>query len=289
MDEKLKIKQEKLIEMVSGFGEEYLDEELTHLCVKLVEKLGRKREVPFKRGKLENWASGIVYAIAQLNFVFDDSFEPYASADDICNYFGTKKSTAANKARDLRKLLHLNLGNKEFSTDLILSLDLSNLGGDLSQVKTLEGAMANSTIRSAANLLRETFKQKQSIYDVENDKIRKIIRDIFDSDGEFVDEALIDDLAYELSTATFISPACGAGLLMLSSENGGVLIPAFTSMNEYNLEFEGGHIGPVSWKFIEILNYLDNDNFEGMVINPHVDDFFVSLTIIHHALINLQI
>lgn len=239
------------------FGEEYLDEELTNLCVKLVNKLGRKVEVPFKRGKLENWASGIVYTIAQLNFVFDDSFEPYASVDDICNYFGTKKSTAANKARDLRGLLHLNLGNKEFSTDLILSLDLSNLGGDLSQIKTLEGAMRMSTIRSAGNLVRETFRQRPSIHDIENNKIRKIIRDIFDSDGEFIDEVLIDDLAYELCRATFISPACGAGLLMLGSENGGVLIPAFTSMDEYNLEFEGGNIGPVSWKFIEILNYLD--------------------------------
>jgi len=76
-------RQEKLIEMVKGFSDEYLDEEYKKLNIKLVEKLERKHDVPFKRGKLENWAGGIVYTIGQLNFLFDDSFHPYATPDDI--------------------------------------------------------------------------------------------------------------------------------------------------------------------------------------------------------------
>ena len=154
MDEKIKLKQEKLIEMVSGFGEKYLDEELTQLSVKLVEKMGRKREVPFKRGNLDNWASGVIYTIAQLNFLFDASSQFHISADDICNYFGTKKSTARNKATDIRNLLNLNLGNKEFSAQSISGLNLSNVG-NLNQIKTLKGASR----RSRLNDLRELERQ----------------------------------------------------------------------------------------------------------------------------------
>ena len=140
-------RKDELIKMVSDFSEDFLDDEFKKLNVKLVEKLSRKREVPFKRGKLENWASGIVYAIGQINFLFDDSFTPFATPDDICNFFGVKKSTASNKARDIRKLFSLKLGNKEFSTEIVLESDISRLGGDLTQIKTLEGAQRTSILR----------------------------------------------------------------------------------------------------------------------------------------------
>lgn len=119
--EEIKVKEEKLIEMTTSFCREKLDEEYEEVCIKLIRKMGRKRDVPFKRGKLENWASGIIYALGQINFLFDKSFEPYASADDICNFYGTKKSTASNKARDIRKMFNLVPFDEEFSTDYIHS------------------------------------------------------------------------------------------------------------------------------------------------------------------------
>ena len=61
-DEKTKIRQEKIIELVSSFCDEKLDEEYKELSIKLVEKLGRKHDVPFKRGKVEIWASAIIYS-----------------------------------------------------------------------------------------------------------------------------------------------------------------------------------------------------------------------------------
>ena len=77
-------KEEKLIGLVSSFCDEKLDAEYKMLSIRLVQKLGRKRDVPFKRGKLEIWASGVIYALGQINFLFDKSFEPYSSADEIC-------------------------------------------------------------------------------------------------------------------------------------------------------------------------------------------------------------
>ena len=65
----------------------FCDDEYKELSIKMVKKLGRKHNVPFKRGKLENWAGGIIYALAQINFLFDKSFELYLSADDICKGF----------------------------------------------------------------------------------------------------------------------------------------------------------------------------------------------------------
>ena len=147
-------RQKMLIEMVKGFSDEYLDEEYKKLNIRLVEKLGRKQDVPFKRGKLENWAGGIVYTIGQLNFLFDDSFHPYATPDDISSYFGIKKKTAANKARDIRKLLNLKLGDEEFSTELVLESDVSRMGGDLSQVKTLQGAQTYSRLRHIGDMMK---------------------------------------------------------------------------------------------------------------------------------------
>ncbi len=115
--EEIKAKEKQLLMMVGDFTRDNIDEEYTELCSNLVKKLGRKHDVPFKRGKLEIWASAVVYAIGQINFLFDNSFEPYLTPDDICNYFKTKKSTVSSKARTIREILKLGHFDKEFSTE----------------------------------------------------------------------------------------------------------------------------------------------------------------------------
>jgi len=157
-DEKIKAKEKELINLVSGFCDAELDEEYKDLSIKLVEKLGRKHEVPFKRGKLENWASGIIYALGQINFLFDDSFDPYATPDDICGFFKTKKSTASNKARDIRRMLNLKPFDKEFSTSYVKSSPAFSLGfkgrGDFSQMKSLNGSSNMAMLQATGDILR---------------------------------------------------------------------------------------------------------------------------------------
>lgn len=145
-------KQKQLVDLVRGFCSEKLDGECEALCVKLVEKMGRKHEVPFKRGKLEIWASGVVYAICQINFIFDESFEPATTPDEICQHFKTKKSTASNKARDIRKLLNIQVGDKEFSTERVLTSNVR--GTELGQVKSLQGAETMNTLKDIASMIR---------------------------------------------------------------------------------------------------------------------------------------
>ena len=80
----------------ADFSNQKLDEELRQLCENLVLKLGRKREVPFIRGKIEIWAAAVVHLIASLNFLFDKSTENYISIADICKFFDVKSSSMTN-------------------------------------------------------------------------------------------------------------------------------------------------------------------------------------------------
>jgi hypothetical protein len=93
-----------------------VNEEYKQLCAKLIQKMARKRNVPFLSGRIEIWAAAVVYAIGSINFLFDRSFEPYATPDDISNYFGTSKSTVGQKAKVIRDMFKLGYWDEEFST-----------------------------------------------------------------------------------------------------------------------------------------------------------------------------
>jgi hypothetical protein len=109
-------KMHELIKMTTGFCETYLDTDYKQLCEELIEKMSRKRNIPFLSGRVAIWAAAIVYAIGSINFLFDKTFKPYAMAEDICRYFGTTKSTTSQKAKVIRDMFGLNYWDKEFST-----------------------------------------------------------------------------------------------------------------------------------------------------------------------------
>jgi hypothetical protein len=97
-------------ELVLSFCEEHLDDELYGYALELCYMLGRKRKISITRGKKEIWAASIIYVIARLNFLFDPENEFFLSADTICDFFGTKKSTVGNKATQIEKACNLGLG-----------------------------------------------------------------------------------------------------------------------------------------------------------------------------------
>jgi hypothetical protein len=55
-----------------------------------------------------------VYLIARLNFLFDPENEVFLTADSICEFFGTKKSTVGNKATQIEKACDLEFGAEGF-------------------------------------------------------------------------------------------------------------------------------------------------------------------------------
>lgn len=114
--EEIKNKEKKLLELTSSFCSQKLDNDYYQLCEKLILKLGRKRDVPFKSGKIEIWAAAIIHAIGSINFLFDKSFEPYLTAEQISEYFGTKKATVSNKARQIKDMFKMGYYDSDFST-----------------------------------------------------------------------------------------------------------------------------------------------------------------------------
>src|SRR5258705_11409292 len=87
---------------------EHLNEEYAQLSRQMAAALSRKRPSPLVSGKPESWACGIVYALAQANFLFDRSQTPYVSAQELAALFGVSQQTAGNKAKQIRDLLKIN-------------------------------------------------------------------------------------------------------------------------------------------------------------------------------------
>jgi hypothetical protein len=111
---------QELIRLTGQFCDEHLDEEYKELAEKLILTMKRKRPAPFLRGRANTWAAAIIYALGQINFLFDKSFEPYVAAGDIPLLFGVSQSTVGTKAKQIRDTFGLGHWHPEFSTQRML-------------------------------------------------------------------------------------------------------------------------------------------------------------------------
>lgn len=109
-------------EMIRAFGRKKLNDMYTDLALKLCEKISRMRKLSIQRGRQEIWAAAIVYAVARINFLFDPTNEVYFTADEICDFFGTKKSTVGNKVGQIQKTCDVWIGDPEFSNPEIAEM-----------------------------------------------------------------------------------------------------------------------------------------------------------------------
>ncbi|HZP80702.1 MAG TPA: DUF6398 domain-containing protein [Chthonomonadaceae bacterium] len=109
-------RKQQLLDLTGAFCDARLNADYKRLCKKLIDRMARKRPPPFLRGKPEIWAAGIVHALGSMNFLFDKSFKPYASATDIAAYFGVAPGSAAQKASAIRDMFKLDFFNTEYLT-----------------------------------------------------------------------------------------------------------------------------------------------------------------------------
>lgn len=96
-----------LIALSDAYCSERLNDECAALCRKAAAALARKRPSPLVGGKLNTWACAIVYAVCQVNFLFDKSENPHTTADELSYAFDIARSTAGNKAKEVRDLLKM--------------------------------------------------------------------------------------------------------------------------------------------------------------------------------------
>ena len=112
---KMKDKFEAIIALTDGVCLNHLNEEYAELSRKMAAALSRKQPSPFETGRVKSWAAGIVYALGQVNFLFDPSQTPHLSASELSALFEVSPSTASSKSRAIFKMMNLMRLDPEWS------------------------------------------------------------------------------------------------------------------------------------------------------------------------------
>lgn len=101
-----------------------LNEEYAQLARKAAEVLSRKRPSPLLGGRAPGWACGIVYALGQVNFLFDKSTQPCLSSGELAGLFGVSAATAAGKAKEVRTILKTRMMDPEWTLPSMMDQNL---------------------------------------------------------------------------------------------------------------------------------------------------------------------
>ena len=132
-----------------------LDCEYAELGRELVARLARKRPSPLARGDVRIWAAGALYALGQINFLFDRSQQPHLTADRLAGELGVVKTTMANKATAIRRTLELGyyepgLTRQSLNDDPPLALMILALPAAFRAAERRGGLIADVQARRAA-------------------------------------------------------------------------------------------------------------------------------------------
>jgi len=166
-------RKNQIINLIRAFCSQYLDDEYFELSVRLLDKLGRKRAVPFMSGRIEIWAAAIIHALGTINFLFDKSFKPYVTIDEINEFFGTNKSSTGSKSKLIRDLLNLGYFNDEFSTKRIRE------NNPFDKLMMVDGFIVSKNIESNVPLLKTEIKETSAKKEVKPGPIDPSQFDLF--------------------------------------------------------------------------------------------------------------
>ncbi|MBF0588179.1 MAG: hypothetical protein HQL53_03540 [Magnetococcales bacterium] len=97
---------EKVIDITDAFCAAHLTADYADLARAMTAALCRKRPSPVLKGRPKSWAAGVVYALGQINFLWDPTFEPHMTAKELCSKIGVSQGTASGKAREISQALN---------------------------------------------------------------------------------------------------------------------------------------------------------------------------------------
>ena len=98
---------EQLIALTARFCAEHLDDEYGALCAKLIRRLARKRPSLLETGQTRVWVGAVLYAVGDVNFLFDPAQHPHMKFDELSRVTGVSKSALSTKARLIMNLLRI--------------------------------------------------------------------------------------------------------------------------------------------------------------------------------------
>lgn len=107
--ELLKQRKQELIRLTNQFCNDKLDEEHKELTEKLIDKLFDNTSRPFESVNVKQWAAGIIYAIGTANLLFDETFEPFISENELNDYFEADTDMTFRNASFINEQLNLDI------------------------------------------------------------------------------------------------------------------------------------------------------------------------------------
>ncbi len=111
----LQARYDEITALTDRFCDEQLNNEYRDLSRQMAAALARKKPSPLLSGKANLWAAAIVYALGQVNFLFDRAEEPHLTPEDIGAGFGVSKRAAGDKARQIRDLLRISVWDPKWT------------------------------------------------------------------------------------------------------------------------------------------------------------------------------
>ena len=98
---------EAVAALITQFGQQHLDAELTGFALELWKRLCRRHAPDCVRGKPAVWAASVIHVIARMNFLFDRGQPVHLSFDLVCDFFQANKTTIGSKATGIERTLRL--------------------------------------------------------------------------------------------------------------------------------------------------------------------------------------
>jgi hypothetical protein len=105
----LRDRAQQILDITDAACREHLDEEYGLITRRLVARLARKRPSPIVRGDARIWAAGAIYAVGQVNFLFDRTQTPHLTAKQLAEALGVVQTTMANKAGIINRALDIGI------------------------------------------------------------------------------------------------------------------------------------------------------------------------------------
>ncbi|HEU4454260.1 MAG TPA: DUF6398 domain-containing protein [Longimicrobium sp.] len=105
---------DQIVALTEPFCAEHLDADYAELAREMAAALSRKRPSPLVTGKPRSWAAGILYALGQVNFLFDPSQTPHLEARRLCELMEMGQNAVSTRAKQIRDLLGTGQGDPKW-------------------------------------------------------------------------------------------------------------------------------------------------------------------------------
>jgi hypothetical protein len=107
--EKMRAMYDDIVALMDEVCLKHLNQEYADLSRTMAAALSRKRPSPLASGRPKTWGAGIVYALGQVNFLFDKSQTPHVPARELCALFDVSQNSANAKAKQIRDALKIHV------------------------------------------------------------------------------------------------------------------------------------------------------------------------------------